>query len=123
MINMSARSSQPLTDSEVLADRMPSEKIEIYLQIAHTTVNKSVFAILIGTLIVAFGLFFHQLLGWAITSSNSQASSIFWVIQGFYVVIGAYLIMQGVFCLVEARVQSTVMSKALQLKQVFVKKG
>jgi TRAP-type mannitol/chloroaromatic compound transport system permease small subunit len=123
MINVSARGSQTLTDSEVLADRMPSEKIEVYLQIAHATVNKSVFAILIGTLIVAFGLFFHQFLSWATEPSNAQGSSIFWIIQGFYLLIGAYLVMQGVSCLVEARVQSIVMSKALQLKQVFTRKG
>ncbi len=123
MISVPTKNSQVLTDSEVLADRMPSEKIEIYLQIAHATVSKSVFAILIGTLIVVFGLFFRQLLSWATIPGNAQVSSIFWVIQGFYVVIGAYLIMQGIFCLIEARVQSTVMSKALQLKQVFAKKG
>jgi hypothetical protein len=123
MIHISTGNSQTLSDSEVLADRLPSEKIEIYLQIAHATVSKSVFAILMGTLLVVFGLFFRQLLTWTTEQSFPQVTSIFWIIQGFYIVIGGYLVMQGVLCFMEARVQSTVMSKALQLKQVFSKKG
>jgi hypothetical protein len=123
MISVPTKNSQLLTDSEVLADRLPSEKIEVYLQIAHASVSKSVFAILMGTLLIVFGLFFRQLLTWATEQSFPQIVSIFWVIQGFYVVIGVYLVVQGILCLIEARVQSTVMSKALQLNQVFSKKG
>ena len=123
MSSISKRVSGELSDSKILADRMPSEKIEIYLQIAHATVSKSVFAIFMGTLLIVFGVFFRQLLVWATEPSFSQVTSIFLIIQGFYVVIGVYLVMQGISCLVEARVQSTVMSKALQLKQLFSKKG
>lgn len=123
MINVSTRDGHKLTDSEVLADRMPGEKIEIYLRIARATVSKSVFAIFIGILIVAFGLFFRQLLNWVSEQSFTQVSSLFWIIRGFYVLIGGYLVMQGILCFVEARGQSTVMSKALQLKQLFSKKG
>jgi ascorbate-specific PTS system EIIC-type component UlaA len=123
MIEISNRFNPKLTDSEILADRMPSEKIEIYLRIAHATVSKSVFAIFIGSLIIVFGLFFRQLPIWTNEQSFAQASFIFWIIQGFYMAIGVYLVMQGILCLIEARVQSTVMSQALQLQQVFSKKG
>ncbi len=130
MIEVANRIGSEVSDSEVLADRMPREKIEVYLQIAHSTISKSVFAIFTGTLIVAFGLFLRQLLSWAteqsftpITPISLYDSASFWIIRGFFMAVGSYLIMQGVLCLIEARVQSTIMSKALQLKQLFSRKG
>jgi hypothetical protein len=123
MNEMSARKNRIETDSEVISLKMSREKIEFYLNIARENVGKSLSAILIGSLIFAFGLSLHELLIWASEQHRLEAAILgqfddhigIWVTRTIFLLIGAYLVCQGVLCLHESRAQSSVMGRALQL--------
>jgi len=124
MNEMSAHKTRIETDSEVISLKMSREKIEFFLNIARENVGKSLSAILIGSLIFAFGLTLNALLIWTSEQYLLEAKLGLlddhigiWVTRTIFLLIGAYLGCQGALCLHESRAQSSVMGRALQLRE------
>jgi hypothetical protein len=124
MNEMSAHKNRIETDSEIISFKMSREKIEFYLNIARENVGKSLSAILIGSLIFAFGLALNVLLIWTSEQHLIKLNPALlddhigiWVTRAIFLLIGAYLVCQGALCLHESRTQSSVMGRALQLRE------
>ena len=102
-----------------IAHSMQKERIEGYLNIARETITKSKSAIVLGSLIFAFGLTLRLFLNLALTYNllgHAISPSSITIAQLMFALIGIYLILQGLACLREARTQALVMERALHAK-------
>lgn len=103
-----------------IAIKYAEEKIAYYLSIAKESVDKSNTAILGGLAIILLGVFLKVLIRIAASYGLARYASPaleYWLAQGVFVLIGAYLSYQGFICKVEAANQIKVMAAALKAKK------